>query len=158
MRKEDILELVPAISEEDAEALSGLFEETLMKEKEGFDAEKIREEALFEARQEYEKEKKEAEIKAVLENADSKNVKALRALVDFEKVEYSDGVLTGLSEQIDEIKKECDYLFFGESEEKPRFTKSITPFENRMDLSGLSYKERLKLFKEMPELYDRLAK
>ena len=158
MKKEDILGLVPTLSEEDAEAISGLWEEALLKEKDGFDADKIREEALLTARQEFEAQKRETAVKEVLENANSKNIKALHALIDFEKVDYQDGVLTGLSEQIDEIKKECDYLFFGEEEKKPRFTKGIAPFENRVDLSGLSYKERLKLFKEMPEIYDRLAK
>jgi len=157
MKKEDILGLVPTLSEADAEAISDLWEESLLKEKEGFDAEKIREEAILEAKQKFLKEKKDTDINTILENANSKNIKALRALIDFEKVDYSDGVLTGLSEQIDEIKRDCDYLFFGE-DEKPRFTKGIAPFENRVDLSGMSYKERLKLFKEMPEIYDRLAK
>ncbi len=157
MKKEDILELVPSILEEDAEAISELWEETLLKEKEGFDAEKIREEAFLEAKREFEKEKRESAVESALSGANSKNIKALKALIDFDRVGFSDGELTGLSEQIDDIKKECGYLFFDE-EEKPKFTKGLTPFENKVDLSGLSYKERLKLYREMPEIYDRLAK
>ena len=157
MKKEDILELVPSILEADAEAISELWEESLLKEKESFDAEKIREEAFLEAKREFENEKREFALETELLGAQSKNIKALKALIDFDKVEYSEGELTGLSEQIDALKKECGYLFFDEVE-KPKFTKGLTPFENKVDLSGLSYKERLKLYREMPEIYDRLAK
>ncbi len=157
MKKEDILELVPSIGKEDAEAISELWEEALLKEKEGFDAEKIREEAFLEAKREFEKEKRESAVENALSGANSKNIKALKALIDFDKVDFSEGELTGLSEQIDALKKECGYLFFDE-EEKPMFTKGLAPFENKVDLSGLSYKERLKLYREMPEIYNRLAK
>ena len=157
MKKEEILELVPSIGEEDAQAISELWEEALLKEKESFDAEKIREEAFLEARREFENEKRESAVERALLGSKSKNIRALKALIDFDKVEYSKGELTGLSEQIDALKKECGYLFFDE-EEKPMFTKGLTPFENKVDLSGLSYRERLKLYREMPEIYDRLVR
>lgn len=157
MNKEEILELVPSIGDEDAQAISELWNEALLKEKEDFDAEKIREEAYLDAKREFEKENRENALENALLGANSKNVKALRALVDFEKVDFADGKLTGLSEQIDALKKECGYLFFDE-EEKPKFTNGLTSFENRVDLSGLSYKERLKLYREMPDIYDRLAR
>jgi len=166
MNKEELMKLVSNLSEEDAEALSGLWEEELLAEKEKFqkefDAEKIREEAkeeaLMSAREEFQKEKRDNAIQSALENANSKSIKALKALIDLDKVEFEDGKLTGLSEQIETLKKECDFLFFVEAEDKPKFTKGIVPFESKADLSGLSYKERLKLYREMPELYKRLAK
>ncbi len=165
MKKEEIMELIPALSEEDAEVLSDLWEEELLKEKESFsesfDAEKIREEArraaFDEAKEEYLKKQREDALEDALEKANSKSTKALKALIDTEKVGFEDGKITGLSEQIDKLKEECGFLFFSE-EEKPKFTNGPAPFENKMDLSGLSYKERLKLYCEMPEVYQRLVK
>lgn len=158
MKKKEIMELIPALSEEDAEALSDLFGEELLKEKES--AEKIREEArqeaLFEAKQEYLKKQKEVALEEALAKANSKSTKTLKALIDTEKVGFEDGQITGLSEQIDKLKEECGFLFF--EEEKPKFTKGPMPFENKMDVSGLSYKERLRLYSEMPDVYQRLVK
>lgn len=160
MKKEEIMELIPALSEEDAQALSELWEETLSKEKEGFDAEKIREEArqeaFFEAKQEYLKKERDNALEDALEKVNSKSTKALKALIDMENVGFEDGHLTGLSQQIDKLKEECGFLFF--EEDKPKFTSAPAPFENKMDLAGLSYKERLKLYCEMPELYQKLVK
>lgn len=164
MKKEEIMELIPALSQEDAEALSELWEEELSKEREilskDFDAEKIREEAkqeaLSEARQEYLKKQREVALEEALEKANSKSTKALKALIDTELVGFEDGQITGLTEQIDKLKEECGFLFF--EEEKPKFTSGPAPFENKMELSGLSYKERLKLYCEMPEVYQRLVK
>ena len=113
---------------------------------------------LIDLKEEFRKERMEDAIQVALEKADSKNIKALRALIDFDSVNFDEGKLTGLSEQIEKLKEECDFLFFEEEEEKPKFTKGIAPFENKADLSGLSYKERLKLYREMPEIYKRLAK
>lgn len=162
MKKEDIIELIPTLSKEDAQALADLWEEELLKEKETistqFDAEKIREEAFLEARKEFFKEKKESAIEKALEEANSKSTKALAALINLDNVDFEDGKLIGLSEQIEELKRECGFLFFDEEENKPKFTKGIESFEAKPDISGLSYKERLKLFNQMPELYKKLAK
>lgn len=165
MRKEDLMGLVPALSEEDAEALQSFWEDELSKEKEslsaGFDAQKIREEArqeaLLEAKQEYLKKLRDDALEDALEKTNAKSIKALKALIDAEKVEFCDGKITGLSEQIDKLKNECGFLFF-EDDEKPKFTNGPAFFENKLDLSGLSYKERLKLYSEMPDLYQRLLK
>lgn len=160
MKKEDIIELIPALSEEDASVLCDLWEEELLKEKESFDMEKIREEARIEAyalaRDEYLKKERDSALEDALEKVNSKSTKTLRALIDTEKIGFEDGKITGLSEQIDKLKEECGFLFF--EEEKPKFTKGPAPFESTPDLSGLSYKERLKLYCEMPEVYQRLVK
>jgi len=161
MKKEEIMGLIPTLSEEDAEALSDIWEEELLKEKESFDAEKIREEArqeaLFEAQQAYLEKERDTALEVALEKANSKSTKALRALIDMEKVGFEDGQITGLSQQIDMLKAECGFLFF-EDDEKPKFTKGPAPFENKIDISSLSYKERLKLYCEMPDVYQRLVK
>ena len=166
MNKEQIIELIPALSEEDAGALSELWEEELLKEKELFsesvDLEKVKEEARNEAlslaREEFlEKQKKDA-LNDALIKANSKSTKALEALIDTDKISFSEGKITGLSEQIELLRAECGFLFFDAEEEKPKFTKGPTPFKGRADLSGLSYKERLKLYREMPEVYEKLVK
>ncbi len=160
MKKEDIMELIPALSEEDAGVLCDLWEEEILKEKESFDAEKIREEAKIEAyaiaREEYMKKQRDRALEDALEKINSKSTKTLRALIDTEKIGFEDGELTGLSEQVDKLKEECGFLFF--EDEKPKFTNGPAPFENKLDLTGLSYKERLKLYYEMPEVYQRLVK
>ena len=162
MKKEDIIELIPTLSEEDAKALGELWEEEILKEREAFsaqfDAEKIREEAFLEAKNEFLKEKKDSAIKKALEDANSKSIKALAALIDFDTVDFEDGKLVGLSEQIETLKSECGFLFFDEDENKPKFTKGIESFEEKTDISGLSYKERLKLYNQIPELYKKLAR
>lgn len=160
MKKEEIMELVPTLLEEDATALSELFDEELKKS--SIDEEKIREEAkeeaLLEARKEFSEKERENAIRNAIESANSKSSKALTALIDLSEVEFSDGKITGLSEQIEKLKTECGFLFFDTEKEKPKFTKGPAPFENRIDLSGLSYKERLRLYREMPEVYRKLAK
>ncbi|MBQ7985935.1 MAG: phage scaffolding protein [Clostridia bacterium] len=161
MKKEEIMELIPELSEEDAEALSALWEEELLKEKESFDAEKIREEARCEAyeqaRNEYLEKQRDMALEDALEKANSKSTKTLKALINMEELGFEDGQITGLSQQIEKLREECGFLFFDE-EEKPKFTNGSASFENKLDLSGLSYKERLKLYSEMPEVYQRLVK
>lgn len=162
MRKEDIIELIPGLTEEEAEAIIKLFNEQLEKEKESvraeFDVEKIKEEALLEAEAKMAEKEKENAISDTLDKANSKNKKALSALIDFDKVSFEEGKLVGLIEQIEALKKECDYLFVEEETDKPKFTNGLGSCENRIDISGLSYSERLKLYKEMPELYKKLIR
>ncbi len=97
----------------------------------------------------------ERRVEEELKKAKPKNLKALSALIDFDSVSLSGGELNGLSEQLEKLRKECDFLF--EDEKKPRFTGSVATQE-KTDISNLGYKERLKLYKEMPELYKQLVK
>lgn len=41
----------------------------------------------------------------------AKNAKALKALLDMDKIELENGELKGFAEQLEEVKKENDYLF-----------------------------------------------
>ncbi|MFA6333913.1 MAG: phage scaffolding protein, partial [Methanoregula sp.] len=43
----------------------------------------------------------------------AKNMKAVKAIIDLEKVQAKDGAITGLDEQIVELKKSDAYLFGG---------------------------------------------
>ena len=56
-----------------------------------------------------------------LSGAKAKNAKAVRALLDMEGLKLNDGKIIGLSEQLDKIKAENDYLFEGEAQ-PPQFT------------------------------------
>ena len=162
MKKEEIMELLPNLKEEEAEAILKLFNERLEKEKEsieaGFDIDKIKEEAVLEAEAKMAEREKENAISDTLDKANSKNKKALSALIDFDKVSFEDGKLMGLLEQIETLKQECDYLFNDDETGKPKFTNGLGTFENKLDMSGLSYSERLRLYKEMPELYKKLMR
>lgn len=46
-----------------------------------------------------------------LASSGAKNPKALKGLLDMDKIHYEDGALTGFAEQLETIKKENDYLF-----------------------------------------------
>ncbi|MBQ8540568.1 MAG: phage scaffolding protein [Clostridia bacterium] len=50
-------------------------------------------------------------IEIALSKTGAKSSKALRALLDESKIEYKDGNLSGLDEQIESVKKEHGYLF-----------------------------------------------
>ncbi len=47
--------------------------------------------------------------------AGAKNLKAVSALIDKNKVKIEDGNVLGLDEQLEAIKSECDYLFYEEA-------------------------------------------
>lgn len=50
-------------------------------------------------------------VSLALHRAGARNEKAVRALLDFEKIRFSDGEAVGLSQQIDEIRQENSFLF-----------------------------------------------
>lgn len=54
---------------------------------------------------------KNYELDRVLTTAKAKNVKALKGMLDMEKVTFADGKYTGLDEQIEEIRKNNEWLF-----------------------------------------------
>lgn len=57
-------------------------------------------------------------LDGALSGAKAKNIKTVRALLDTDKLRLNkDGTLTGLSEQLDKIRNENDYLF--EAEKAP---------------------------------------
>lgn len=52
-----------------------------------------------------------AAVDMALMGSGAKNTKALRALLDMEKIKYENDTLSGLDEQIEAIKKDNDFLF-----------------------------------------------
>lgn len=51
-------------------------------------------------------------VSQALISAGAKNLKAAGALIDRDKITFEEGGVMGLSEQIEQIKKECGYLFY----------------------------------------------
>lgn len=51
-------------------------------------------------------------LSAALIGAGAKNLKAASALIDKSKITYDEGGIAGINEQIEAIKKDCDYLFY----------------------------------------------
>ena len=59
-------------------------------------------------------------LDGALSGAKAKNIKAVRALLETDKLKLNkDGSLTGLSEQIEKIKSENDYLFEADKAQEP---------------------------------------
>lgn len=144
MKKKDIEKLFPSITEEQLKEL-----------------EKLETDAFLRGKKEVEESCKKAETERLLEEAiassGAKNKKAVKALLELDKITLEKGALKGLSEQISELKKSCDYLFESDIK-KPQFTaqskgsKELT----KKSFESMSYKKRLKLFLENPTLYKQL--
>ncbi len=156
--KNKILEILPEIQEEKLLKLCEIFEGTDLPEEE---IEKIKDAEYKKGYSDALEGFKKAEFEKLLEteigNSGAKNIKAIKALLDISEISFENDELSGLSEQLEKIKAECPYLF-AESDTKPKFTDGITEKGQSVDFSKLSYKERLKLYREMPELYRELSK
>lgn len=68
-------------------------------------------------------------IESGVRDAKAKNVKAVMALLDMEKITFADGNLTGLNEQLDTLQKGEDtkFLFNGTTHEPPAGTDISNP-------------------------------
>ena len=108
--------------------------------------------------------KKDYEIAAALSKAGAKNDKAVKALLDTEKVNFDDnGKLIGLSEQLEAVKKENDFLFAdaNESNPKPTITSKGNPNPDGGNgtkaLADYSYQELVALKTDNPAQYQTLV-
>lgn len=144
MKKKDIEKLFPNITEEQ------------LKELERIEAEAFRR-GKAESDEAYKKTETERLLDEAIASSGAKNKKAVKALLELDKITLEEEGLKGFKEQISELKKSCGYLFDGESK-KPQFTaqqkgaKELT----KKSFEGMSYKKRLKLFLENPALYKEL--
>lgn len=131
---------------------------------EGIDIENVKKEEYERGKNEVTKEleayKKETALGAALSKAGSKNNKAVKALLDMEKVTFKDGKFEGLDEQLEAIKKDSDYLFNKEDDGKPKFVDKTGGTGGagitKEDFKKMGYSERVKLFNETPDLYKEL--
>lgn len=108
--------------------------------------------------------KKDYEIAAALSKAGAKNDKAVKALLDTEKVNFDDnGKLIGLSEQLEAVKKDNDFLFAdaNESNPKPMITSKGNPNPDGGNgtkaLADYSYQELVALKTDNPAQYQTLV-
>ena len=108
--------------------------------------------------------KKDYEIAAALSKAGAKNDKAVKALLDTEKVNFDDnGKLIGLSEQLEAVKNDNDFLFAdaNESNPKPTITSKGNPNPDGGNgtkaLADYSYQELVALKTDNPAQYQTLV-
>lgn len=106
--------------------------------------------------------KKDYEIDSALAKAGTLNNKAVKALIDTDKVSFEEGKLIGLSEQLEAVKAESEFLF--ESDQPAESKPGVQAFPNGnpsngagtpIDLSKMSYKEQVALKQENPEAYEQ---
>ena len=97
-------------------------------------------------------------VETALTAAGAKNSKALRALLDAEKIKLDDsGKLSGLSEQLEAIRKSDGYLFAEKSGEKPSFkgfqpgaSGDVKP-DGNTDFSKMTYSEMTAYLAQNPD-------
>jgi DNA repair exonuclease SbcCD ATPase subunit len=103
-------------------------------------------------------------LERALINAKARNPKAVKALLDTEKISLKDGNLEGLEEQLKALQESDAYLF--ESVDQPAGLKGRTPHPsdpNKLTITKNPFSkeywnltEQGRLFREDPELYKQL--
>ncbi|MCR4718366.1 MAG: phage scaffolding protein [Firmicutes bacterium] len=144
MKKKDIEKVFPNITDEQLKELEKI-------ETEAYERGKKSAEEL------YKKSEFERLLNEELTKSGAKNERAVKALLELEKIGLNEGKLSGFSEQIEELKKNCAYLF-NSDDKKPQFTAQNkgTKELTKKSFENLGYKKRLKLFLENPALYKQL--
>lgn len=107
--------------------------------------------------------KKESKLELALKDAKARNPKAVKALLDDEKISLDGDNLIGLNEQLEALKESDAYLF---GDDEPAGLKGRQPHPpvgeqkgiTREDISKMSYKERVQFKQENPEQYEQLIK
>lgn len=94
-------------------------------------------------------------VEAALLTAGAKNVKAVRALMDADKLKLEkNGTVSGLSEQIKAIQKSDDYLFAGKQQQQfrgfqPGASGDVKP-DGNVDVSKMTYSEMVAYLEANP--------
>ena len=126
------------------------------------DLQKQFEDSKAKAEEQLQATKKDYEIAAALSKAGAKNDKAVKALLDTEKVNFDDnGKLIGLSEQLEAVKKDNDFLFADANQSKPTITSKGNPNPDGGNgtkaLADYSYQELVALKTDNPAQYQTLV-
>ena len=102
-------------------------------------------------------------LEDALKGSKAKNVKALKALLDMDKVKLENEKLTGLEEQLTALKESDAYLFETEKQQpqqisglKPTNTGSSPKGITKEQFHKMSYSERVELYNTQPEVYSQL--
>ena len=105
--------------------------------------------------------KKQNALDKALQGYKAKDTSILSKMLDMEKVKFNDKyeIVEGLEEQINPLKESHDYLFESDNP-LPKFTGNINQPGNtqltKEIFNKMSYKERLALKNEKPEVYENL--
>lgn len=105
--------------------------------------------------------KKQNALDKALQGYKAKDTSILSKMLDMEKVKFNDKyeIVEGLEEQITPLKESHDYLFESDNS-LPKFTGNINQPGNaqltKEIFNKMSYKERLALKNEKPEVYENL--
>ena len=105
--------------------------------------------------------KKQNALDKALQGYKAKDTSILSKMLDMEKVKFNDKyeIVEGLKEQIEPLKESHDYLFENDNP-LPHFTGNIKQPGNtqltKEIFNKMSYKERLALKNEKPEVYENL--
>lgn len=105
--------------------------------------------------------KKQNALDKALQGYKAKDTNIISKMLDIEKVKFNDKyeIVEGLEEQITPLKESHDYLFENDNP-LPTFTKNIKQPANtqitKEAFDKMSYKDRLTLKNEKPEVYENL--
>ncbi|MGM8212630.1 phage scaffolding protein [Virgibacillus sp. W0430] len=119
--------------------------------------------ATEELQQKLEKQAFDFALEKAIANAQAKNPKAVKALLDTESIKLDGETLLGLEDQLTALKESDAYLF---GEDKPRGLEGRQPHVGggepkgltRDDINKMSYKERVQFKQENPEEYEKIIK
>ena len=102
-------------------------------------------------------------LEDALKGSKAKNVKALKALLDMDKVKLEGEKFTGLEEQLTALKESDAYLFETEEQPpqqlggfKPTNTGGSPKGITKEQFHKMSYSERVELYNTQPEVYSQL--
>jgi len=106
-------------------------------------------------------------IEKTLTNSKAKNLKAVKALIDLEKISLDGENIKGLDDQIKALQTDdgSKFLFDNLETDKPNKIKGLKPGEkkdgtpgtiNKEQFNKMNYKAKLNLYNENKELYDTL--
>ena len=101
-------------------------------------------------------------LEGALNNAKSKNNKALKALLNMDNIKYQEGKLEGLQEQIEALQKDASYLF--DLETTPQSTGGLgnfgrgnnNPTITKEQFRNMTYTEKMDLYVKDKELFNQL--
>ena len=103
-------------------------------------------------------------LEDALKGSKAKNLKALKALLDMDKVKLEGDKFTGLEEQLTALKESDAYLFDAEEQQppqlggfKPTNTGGAPKGITKEQFNKMSYSERAELYNAQPEVYKQLT-
>lgn len=107
---------------------------------------------------------KESKLELALKDAKARNPRAVKALLDSEKISLDGENLIGLDEQLNSLKESDAYLF-GEEQPKGLAGRDPVPGDDhgqpdkitKDKFNQMSYNDRVKLYQEQPDVYKQLT-